>query len=228
MLFRSEICGWIITKDIFSGDESGIVIAGFGKKDIFPSLIALHVESIIFRKLKYKMIEKRKIGLSNPSEIIPFAQGDMVSTFITGASPSYKQTMQKRSKETLQNWRDKFKEVAAASTEVKSAIDMMESEMKGLLRDLNKSMEEHCRKEEQLIKAAVDSLSKDELAATAESLVHLTSLKRKMSLETESVGGPVDVAVISKGDGFIWIKRKHYFDPELNHQFFENYFIERK
>ncbi|HEY9669692.1 MAG TPA: hypothetical protein V6C91_22960 [Coleofasciculaceae cyanobacterium] len=33
-----------------------------------------------------------------------------------------------------------------------------------------------------------------------------------------------DVAVISKGDGFIWIKRKHYFKPELNHQFFNNYF----
>ena len=25
---------------------------------------------------------------------------------------------------------------------------------------------------------------------------------------------------ISKGDGFIWIKRKHYFQPELNADFF--------
>ena len=35
---------------------------------------------------------------------------------------------------------------------------------------------------------------------------------------------PIDVAVISKGDGFIWIKRKHYFNPALNHQFFANYY----
>ncbi len=35
------------------------------------------------------------------------------------------------------------------------------------------------------------------------------------------VGGPVDVAVISKGDGFIWIKRKHYFNPKLNVRYFE-------
>jgi hypothetical protein len=28
------------------------------------------------------------------------------------------------------------------------------------------------------------------------------------------------VAVISKNDGFIWIKRKHYFDPKLNPRFF--------
>jgi hypothetical protein len=26
--------------------------------------------------------------------------------------------------------------------------------------------------------------------------------------------------IISKGDGFIWIKRKHYFDPRLNPRFF--------
>jgi len=29
---------------------------------------------------------------------------------------------------------------------------------------------------------------------------------------TETVAGPIDVAIISKGDGLIWIKRKHYFD----------------
>jgi hypothetical protein len=30
------------------------------------------------------------------------------------------------------------------------------------------------------------------------------------------VGGAVDVAVISRGDGFVWLKRKHYFSQELN------------
>ena len=41
-----------------------------------------------------------------------------------------------------------------------------------------------------------------------------------MSHTAETVGGPIDVAlIISKGDGLIWIKRKHYFSPELNPQF---------
>jgi len=72
--------------------------------------------------------------------------------------------------------------------------------------------------------SVVGILPKEELAAMAEALVNLTTIKRKMSLDIETVGGPIDVAVISKGDGFIWIKRKHYFDPNLNPQFFENYF----
>jgi len=41
--------------------------------------------------------------------------------------------------------------------------------------------------------------------------------------ESESVGGPIDVALISKGDGFVWIERKHYFRAELNHHFFADY-----
>jgi hypothetical protein len=36
----------------------------------------------------------------------------------------------------------------------------------------------------------------------------------------------VDVAVISKSDGFVWIKRKHYFKKELNPQFDINYMRE--
>lgn len=53
----------------------------------------------------------------------------------------------------------------------------------------------------------------------AEALVEITSLRRKMDSNIESVGGPVDVAIISKADGFIWIKRKHYFSTELNSDF---------
>jgi hypothetical protein len=70
----------------------------------------------------------------------------------------------------------------------------------------------------------LNALPKEELAELAESLVSLTSLKRKMSKGLETVGGPIDVAVISKGDGFVWLKRKHYFDLELNRPFLQRYF----
>jgi hypothetical protein len=60
----------------------------------------------------------------------------------------------------------------------------------------------------------------------SEEPINLTSLKKRMSKKEESVGGPIDVAVISKGDGLIWIKRKHYFKPELNPQYFTKYLRE--
>ena len=46
------------------------------------------------------------------------------------------------------------------------------------------------------------------------------SLKERVTRPSASVSRPIDVAVISKNDGFIWIKRKHYFDPKLNPRFF--------
>ena len=58
----------------------------------------------------------------------------------------------------------------------------------------------------------------------AETFVNLASFKRKVTMEPETVGGPIDVAIISKGDGFVWIKRKHYFEPRLNPQFFAKYY----
>ena len=51
-------------------------------------------------------------------------------------------------------------------------------------------------------------LPKQELAAVAEALVNLQSFKRRVSWDQETVGGPVDVAIISKADGFSWVKRK--------------------
>src|SRR6185369_6132408 len=57
---------------------------------------------------------------------------------------------------------------------------------------------------------------KPEMAILAENIVSLTALKQKVSLETETVGGSIDVAFLSKNDGFVWIKRKHYFDKDLN------------
>ena len=70
-------------------------------------------------------------------------------------------------------------------------------------------------------------MPKEELGGMAEAMVNLTSLKRRVSLDQETVGGPVDIAIISKGDGFIWIKRKHYFDTALNPSYINRQLYEK-
>lgn len=62
----------------------------------------------------------------------------------------------------------------------------------------------------------VSILSIEDIAVMAETLVNLASFRQKISMSVETVGGPVDVAVISKGDGFVWIKRKRYFNLDQN------------
>lgn len=53
------------------------------------------------------------------------------------------------------------------------------------------------------ILSVLSTLPKTELASMAESLVNLTSMKRHISSVSETVGGPIDVALISKGDGLV-------------------------
>jgi hypothetical protein len=151
----------------------------------------------------------------------------MVNTFVEGINPGYERT--------ITGFLDKmFQEMPALIAN--SIAVMNEAEKQDLVAKLNvvgknilKDYVDKTRlhKTQRHVKPIIDTvavLPKEELAAMAESLVNLTSFKRKVSLEAETVGGPIDVAVISKGDGFIWVKRKHYFKPELNPYFFSNYY----
>jgi hypothetical protein len=50
-------------------------------------------------------------------------------------------------------------------------------------------------------------------------LVSLTALRARVSArEKETVAGPIDVAVLSKGEGFVWIRHKN-FRPRAGTEF---------
>jgi hypothetical protein len=50
----------------------------------------------------------------------------------------------------------------------------------------------------------------------AEFLVDLTIQFSRFNAGAPTVGGPIEVAAISKHEGFKWVKRKHYYTSELN------------
>lgn len=152
----------------------------------------------------------------------------MVDTFIQGIAPE----LQDQAFSFLSEIFDKYPEIII--TYIKSTNNR-KSNLKKQLKDISiKILDDYFKLVDTYKRAkyvdpvlgVVGILPKDELAAMAESLVNITSFKRKVSMESETVGGPIDVALISKGDGFVWVKRKHYFKAELNPQFFANYYNE--
>lgn len=58
---------------------------------------------------------------------------------------------------------------------------------------------------------SVAMLPTPELASLAESLINITSILRKVKIDelNATVGGPIDVFVISKRDGLVWMKKKN-------------------
>jgi hypothetical protein len=50
----------------------------------------------------------------------------------------------------------------------------------------------------------------------AEFLVHLTIMFSRFKPGAPTVGGPIEIAAITKHEGFKWVRRKHYWDVGLN------------
>ena len=223
-----DIASMIFAKDLFPEDLSGVVVAGFGEDDYLPGLFSFDVEGVLLNVVKVRKNEDKSttIATDNSAVIVPFAQGEMVYLFMEGIDPRFRYHLQR----ALEDFVDGLADDLVTSTKVtgshETALrDQIRQACEGPAEKFFTQLASYgSHRHVQPVISAVANLPKEEIATMAESLVSLTSFKRRVTHDPETVGGPVDVAVISKGDGFIWINRKHYFNPALNHQFFANYY----
>lgn len=222
-----KIGGNLFSKAIFPAGASGVAIAGFGGSEAFPSIRRMKILGIANDRLIYAERGVSQISHDQSAFIVPFAQQDMVYLFMEGIDEGLKQFMETDLANAFSQYRkDVLKNIGKKNSEQRQAFSKaLEEEADKLLRRYRKRVAAYRRMYlvDPIIEIAA-TLPKDELAAMAESLVSLTLFKRRVTSERETVGGPIDVALISKGDGFVWVKRKHYFPHELNPQFLLNYY----
>lgn len=202
----------ILTKEHSMGSRTGIVITGYGTSEMYPTIIAGEFMGCFYGQLKYNFKENAKITNKNKAIVVPFAQSDVVNTFIYG----YDEQIISKVISTIENSMlfEKCKDNNCSNNIINNIIEEVK----------NFSAENHWGP----IINTVAVAPKEELAHMAETLVNLTSFRRKLSLDnfSQTVGGPIDVALITKGDGLVWIKRKFYFDNKLNYHFYNNYYKE--
>lgn len=204
--------------------NTGLVFAGFGNSQIFPSLISVNIHFAIENRLKIYETDHVAIRHNMTSAIRPFAQTEAMNTILRGIAPNLDNIYSENMSQYLKKYNQKLIDITEHDApDIANAIKAI---------NIDDQMKEFTDKIQEAKRVnyinplmdAVGSLSKEDLAEMAESLIYLTYLQKKITFAAEDVGGAVDVAVISKGDGFVWIKRKHYFKPELNRFFFDNYF----
>ncbi|WP_042225278.1 hypothetical protein [Oceanobacillus manasiensis] len=211
----------VVRKDYFSLGSTGLVIAGFGEEEIFPQLLNYRLEGFVFGQLKYKKVLEKKISYSNSKDsgtaaITPFAQREMVDSFMGGIEPNMEDAILGIVHKVLSTYHQQVENYLQLSL-TEEQVSKMEKMGNDVYESIEDAVDEY-RQSNYItpLLGIVRSLPKEELADMAEALVNLTSFKRRVSRATESVGPPVDVAVITKGDGFVWVKRKNYIDPVLN------------
>ena len=204
---------------------SGVVVVGFGTDQLFPALTHYFVDGVVANRVRAWKVSDLCIGKEQLAGICPFAQEDMVATFMDGVSPEYRLAFQVFVDETIDNFTRFFSAQVRGSLSADEHAELlveMDRSRAIVVNDFQNRLGDYLKDQNSdPIMSIVGSLPKEELAEMAETLVNLTSFKRRVTPEEETVGGPIDVAVISKGDGLVWIKRKHYFVPELNPRYFE-------
>ena len=185
--------------------SSGVVVTGFGTGQLFPALSHYAVDGVIADRVRVRHLDSVVISEHSLAGIRAFAQDDMVATFMNGMDPGHRVEVHRFFDETL------AKSIERLGNHLRDRIDSAEyadiiqdiSELRRELVDYwNTTLDSYMQeKTTNPIMSIVALLPKDELAELAEALVNLTSFKRRVTPEAETVGGPVDVAVISKGDG---------------------------
>lgn len=208
---------------------TGLVFVGYGESEIYPSLYPINIVFGMDDHLKYVVDTSSAVKISEhgpEAVIVPFAQTDVTQTIIRGINPSFQDIIYNVIDKSIRSYTAAITNILdrdPSTTALSSAVKGLDkaSIISDITSQINREMFNLYSKP--LIDTVV-LLDKEDMANMAESFISLTSLVRRMQPGEETVGGPVDVAVISKGDGFVWINRKHYFKPELNASFFSNYF----
>lgn len=216
--------------EMFVKSFTGVVLSGFDEDRLFPIAYSFKIFYLYDGKFICDDLEDYDIVENNIDVIVEvFAQDDVIKTFLTGIDDETRFHIVNFFNEINNNYTDELVNLINANNnidensknEIFNEINTFNAKNKVLPIKFNNFIDEVKGKNLIPIFKSIGALPFDELSNLCESLIKVTSLKRKVQPDLETVGGDVDVAIITKGDGFIWTKRKHYFNADLNPQFFD-------
>ncbi|HGG04127.1 MAG TPA: hypothetical protein ENK28_01605 [Aliiroseovarius sp.] len=197
---------------------TGLVFAGFGDHSVFPELVSYSQCKLWGTRFIASGKKVEKVTHDIPAVLSAFAQSSMTDTFESGLSFDVFVKMRETFAGELKSLADSLSEISGATVPDVRINELIRERLKSS----NDKIFDFARNEHSLpLRRVLGVLPVDEMAELAETLINLQSLKEKVTKPSETVGGPVDVVAITRSEGLVWIKRKHFFDPSLNSRFFE-------
>ncbi|PTE10071.1 hypothetical protein [Mesorhizobium helmanticense] len=221
--FFANVIAQRLLSDLDRLTATGLIVAGFGGKDLFPSLYAVDIDGFIAGQLRYRASHDVTISRGEDTgTAISFAQTDVVDRLLKGTDNRFIDGARAFIKENVSGSLERNFTRLKLKISRSDGSEISPSEMGGLLGDLIASQFEskfaaNLRTEfERKFKETIALMPKQDLIELAEALVSITAIERKASDDAGTVGGPIDVALITRAEGFVWIKRKHHFKADLN------------
>lgn len=196
---------------------ANLIFTGFGQSQQYPSLVAAAVFEGFDNRVNYHILPQDIVCISDdtPVAICPFAQTDVVESILRGIHCDFSKSICDKHCSIFSPFSDIF-----AIEDDEDVLDMNLFEFRKLLHQVKVN-----DLESKFTNAGIKYLDKNQgkwekaledydllaMAALAQSLIDLTGFHRILHFKPEGVGGPVDLAVITKNEGFTWLSRKSWY-----------------
>ncbi|WP_377159574.1 hypothetical protein ACFJIX_09965 [Roseateles sp. UC29_93] len=192
--------------------RSGLVIAGYGEDQIFPSYVQLEIFGHLGDELFYRLQNSYEMTRDGDALIQPFAMSSMINVFTDGFDRALEGIVNEQSQIAFAKVFQRLHEAGIDVPDqcIEQISDTCQRDFMADWKRLN------WQSNRAPLLGILQSLGIEEMAHLATSLLELQSLKERVTSSTETVGGPIDVAVITKEEGLVWIHRKHFFDLSRN------------
>ncbi len=202
-----DIAIFCVVKDVFLEEVTGLVFAGFGTEDRYPVVTTWYISAVVLGIVKRAEASHDGIDSEIKSNIHLFADSQVTTAFIRGIDFNLERQvfggvgvlMQMLVNQVV----DAIPAEAAARESVRSRF---QGEVVPYYLDVFQNMiaEYQQRTFVAPVLRVLEVATRGELGETARELVSLNVFKKRITAQRETVGGAIDVAVISRDDGFQW------------------------
>ena len=207
----SEIIASHIKNDVVfkEKERTFLVFAGYGEDEAYPSIYQYEVTGINKSKLQWQLSGSANISGEQESNIFTSGQSDIIDAIELGIQNERIGVIRKRFQTLIENL---LTQNLLDSLIVKIDYPTIRQEVADLIRGSGK---DHLRQHLE----AIEQFDLQKMACLAENLIKATELHRKITFRQEEVGGLIDLAVITREDGFQWLNRKSWYEPSKGGQY---------
>lgn len=197
---------WRIFSHELDFEGSQIIIAGYDKKSHYGSLLVFNIYYNNYGKIVLKEME----SIENCDEpyIRVFAMNEEAYAFITGVSSDFenhiKSHMIDSAEEILMNMEWYLKDKNYENSQ--DILEVLKKELNNKFFDLTQTIDTFKLDTLEYTSNSCEYVPRQLLCDFADSLIKLTALKQKLSLDLETVSSESDMALITKTGNFKWIK----------------------
>ncbi|MBU6444582.1 MAG: hypothetical protein KGR48_11795 [Alphaproteobacteria bacterium] len=202
-----DIAVFCVVKDLFLEDVTGLVFAGFGAEDRYPVVVTWYLSAIVLGIAKRTEASHDGIDSETKSKIRIFADSEVTTAFIRGIDFNLERQVYGGFGVMMQALVDQVvDEFPAEATARESVRTRFQGEVVPRYLNIFQRMIAEYQQKTFInpVLRVLEIATRSELGDTARELVSLNVFKKRIMAQRETVGGAIDVAVISRDDGFQW------------------------